>query len=83
MNRATITRTELAARIILLKGSFAEQLARFQKTKTSPNGFTKKQIEDMKCGFSDGLRGMVNDLREIGLLDVTDVTAEPKEAVGT
>jgi hypothetical protein len=81
MNKATITRTELAARIILLKGSFAEQLARFQKTKTSPNGFTKKQIEDMQAGFADGLRGMVNDLREIGLLEITDPVAEPKTAV--
>lgn len=67
-----MTNTELDTMVETLICEYAAELAKMKKTPDYTIGFTKKQIDDLKAGFADGVRGTLIALRTKGVTLVSE-----------
>ena len=66
------TKEKIATLTMTIADQYRTELEAMAKTKDRPHGFTKKTIEDLVSGHTDGMRNMVLALRAQGILDVED-----------
>jgi hypothetical protein len=67
-----LTKTKLTELIDLLTEEHAAQIGSLAKASGARHGLSKKQIEDMKVGFADGLQSMAMALVEREFLEVVE-----------
>jgi len=67
-----MTQTELDTLVETLNCEYAAELAKMKKTPDYTIGLTKRQIDDLKAGFADGVRGTLGALRTKGITLVSE-----------
>ncbi len=69
---AKITKEKVATLTKTIGDQYRIELDAMAKTKDRPFGFTKKTIEDLVSGHTDGMRNMILALRAQGIVEVED-----------